>query len=427
MPLESMTALDDGPATGLARAAARGSVSAAPVGLRVFFCALVVFLGPMAWWQRHGWPVHRAMPPTSFLEHGGVAFQAAIPGSFLTRRLTDGAHGRNMSDLRLFEDARELGPNRTPAGAVESQGGGAFNDWEGSVVLSTPDGSDPRKNGRLYSAAYRAYPSIAAQAVYVAACALAALLAAEGMLLFELRPRSRLARWTGAQARHAVMAVVIYGAATAFIVLCLQGLSVRATLSPDKIDPFGGSAYRASLPTTFTPLFAASGDDVPGESWSNLTVSEDERPLGPPHAPHAQIRSEGLGAYSHWGDSVVFSATDGSDPRDNGRSYRIAYRTFPVPALTGGGLALCGSAILVRLLNRRRSVVGKYRSHSAAVKALAAANEAVVASLVPPSSLLRFGGLVIAYTAALLLLYGSLVARQSDTGGFKINFEYKAF
>ncbi len=414
MTLGVEAALEDGPTVEFARAPPRGAVSAATVGLRVFFCALVVFLGPMAWWQRHGWWVHRAIPPTSFLEHGGAVFQTTIPGSFFTRRLTDSADGGNVSDLRIFEDARELGPNHTPAGAVESRGGGAFNDWQGSVLMSTPDRSDPHRNGRLYSAAYRAYPSAAAQASYVVASVLAALLAAEGVLLFKLRPWSRPTRWTRAQARHAATAATLYGTTLVVTALCLHGLSVQATIKPDEIGSFGGSAYIAKLSPSFAPLFAGSGDDAPGGSWSNLTIAENGRPLGPPHAPHAQIRSEGLGAYSHWGDSVVFSANDGSDPRDNGRSYDVAYRVFLLPVLTRWGLALCGIAIVFRLAKHRRSRPAVLRA-------------SVAAPRLRPSSLLRFGGLVVAYTAALLLLYGSLEARQSDTGGFKINFEYKAF
>ncbi len=424
MRLESDIVSEPGLTVEPGRTSGPGSISALTAGFRVFFCALVVLLGPMTWWQRHGWVVQHSLSPTSFLEHGGFSFQFALPDSLFTRRLTDSAGGE-LSDLRIFEGKKQLGPGHTAAGVIESHGGGAFNDWEGSVVLATPDGSDPRKNGRLYSVSYRTYPSTAAQVAYVVICALMGLLTAEAVCASRLRLWRHSSWWTGAQRRHAGLTVALYAAFALFVSLALHGLAIRATLSPDAMASFGGSAYSASLPTILAPMFTGSGDDASGGSWSNLTITEDGHRLGPAHSPHAQIRSEGLGAYSHWGNGIVFSATDGSDPRDNGRSYDVSYRVFLLPALAWGGLALCGCAVLIRFVRLRRILASDVMSRAAArpsIRGLAGGEP-----LLRPSSLLRFGGLVIVYTAALLLLYGSLVARQSDTGGFKINFEYKAF
>jgi len=50
---------------------------------------------------------------------------------------------------------------------------------------------------------------------------------------------------------------------------------------------------------------------------------EDDRALGPPHSLHADIRKKGLGNYSHWNGSIIFSSSDGTDPRTNGRTYSI--------------------------------------------------------------------------------------------------------
>ena len=44
-----------------------------------------------------------------------------------------------------------------------------------------------------------------------------------------------------------------------------------------------------------------------------------------PHSPHAEIRALGCGRYSHWDGKLRFSSTDNSDPRRNGRTYRIDY------------------------------------------------------------------------------------------------------
>src|SRR5215469_1993227 len=65
------------------------------------------------------------------------------------------------------------------------------------------------------------------------------------------------------------------------------------------------------------------GDTVDTAACSALVVFEDDKPLGPPHAQHETIRSTGMGAYSHWNDTLFFSTSDNSDPRINGRQYRI--------------------------------------------------------------------------------------------------------
>ncbi len=59
---------------------------------------------------------------------------------------------------------------------------------------------------------------------------------------------------------------------------------------------------------------------------SDLILLEDGKPLGPPHCAHAEIRKEGRGRYSHWGGNKVYFATsDNSDPKTNGRQYKVVY------------------------------------------------------------------------------------------------------
>ncbi len=59
------------------------------------------------------------------------------------------------------------------------------------------------------------------------------------------------------------------------------------------------------------------------DSESRIVVFEGERPLGPGHAAHADIRTLGAGRFSHWGPAMYFSTSDNSDPRTNGRAYTI--------------------------------------------------------------------------------------------------------
>jgi hypothetical protein len=44
-----------------------------------------------------------------------------------------------------------------------------------------------------------------------------------------------------------------------------------------------------------------------------------------PHSLHEDIRRRGTGRFSHWGDCIYFSTSDGSDPNLNGRLYRLIY------------------------------------------------------------------------------------------------------
>ena len=91
-------------------------------------------------------------------------------------------------------------------------------------------------------------------------------------------------------------------------------LRPRWRLSVRRIEPESGYCYTARvLPWIMSDYKGASG----------LELYEDgvKLPLG--HAPHDAIRSLGLGRYSHWGRRIYFAASDNSDPRSNGRRYRL--------------------------------------------------------------------------------------------------------
>ncbi len=67
--------------------------------------------------------------------------------------------------------------------------------------------------------------------------------------------------------------------------------------------------------------FGFPGDSSGNGTRSSLQLYEGTQPLGPAHALHADIRQQGNGRYSHWGNTLHFSTSDNSDPRGNGRSY----------------------------------------------------------------------------------------------------------
>ncbi len=84
-----------------------------------------------------------------------------------------------------------------------------------------------------------------------------------------------------------------------------------------------GHAFAVRLPAGLGP-----GDGPGAPTTSRLVLYEDDRELGPAHAQHDAIREGGRGAYSHWRDTLYFSTSDRSDPRTNGRSYRLVPRSL---------------------------------------------------------------------------------------------------
>lgn len=84
----------------------------------------------------------------------------------------------------------------------------------------------------------------------------------------------------------------------------------------------GGAAYAFELPATFDGASDAEADRMA----SRVMMFEDGKPLGLAHCLHDHIRKHGRGRFSHWGRSVIFSASDNSDPNSNGRRYGYCER-----------------------------------------------------------------------------------------------------
>jgi len=89
-------------------------------------------------------------------------------------------------------------------------------------------------------------------------------------------------------------------------------------IDPSSMGQEIGFAYTATLEH-------GAPSDVAG-GFSHLVLYEDGKPLGPAHAAHKDIREHGEGRYSHWGARRLwFSASDNSDPRTNGREYKVVH------------------------------------------------------------------------------------------------------
>lgn len=68
----------------------------------------------------------------------------------------------------------------------------------------------------------------------------------------------------------------------------------------------------------------AEADDDANQTRSPWVLLEDGVPLALAHAGHAEIAERGGGRWSHWKTVVIFSTSDNSDPRKNGRRYELA-------------------------------------------------------------------------------------------------------
>ena len=141
-----------------------------------------------------------------------------------------------------------------------------------------------------------------------------------------------------------------------FLLLSLWALrpTLRADVAPDRIRPFAGQPYTAQAPAPVFP-YVIPGDDTSAPQRSSLTVYENGTELGPRHAQHDRIRDVGRGAYSHWGRTVLFSSSDNTDPRTNGRRYTFEARAELSPLALWPGLLLAATAVALAL---RRSWPG---------------------------------------------------------------------
>ena len=93
------------------------------------------------------------------------------------------------------------------------------------------------------------------------------------------------------------------------------------------IMPDSGKAYLAEVHFDVGPFYTVPSDNLTTATASRLILLEDARPLGPAHSSHNDIRLTGAGRFSHWGDWIYFSSSDGSDPRSGRHVYTIESST----------------------------------------------------------------------------------------------------
>lgn len=98
----------------------------------------------------------------------------------------------------------------------------------------------------------------------------------------------------------------------------------QGTLDISKVIKESGYAYYVER------QFSVPGDSDIAPTSSTLRLFENGKELGPAHSSHKNIRLYGKGRFSHWGNTLYFSASDNTNPKRNGRKY-----TFTIGNVSG--------------------------------------------------------------------------------------------
>jgi hypothetical protein len=70
-------------------------------------------------------------------------------------------------------------------------------------------------------------------------------------------------------------------------------------------------------------LSLGPSDTLEDPTQATSLVCENDKQLGPAHSLHVDIVNLGHGRFSQWDDGLLFSSSDGSDPNQNGRKYKV--------------------------------------------------------------------------------------------------------
>lgn len=137
-------------------------------------------------------------------------------------------------------------------------------------------------------------------------------------------------------ARFSVVVIALFSFFAVILLLLLYYFPVFVSIKLDTTTTkhWPGYAYVMAAPDYFhdkvmNSLFPVVSDSMESPRASRLQLFENFASLGPPHSMHADIEDKGQGRFSNWNGYVVFSATDNSNPADNGRTYSVRYPLQP--------------------------------------------------------------------------------------------------
>lgn len=339
-----------------------GAVRTSFLASVALLCALVLALAGLG----VGPVTSRDLAPAEISHQGGHAYYVdaapQLPAApFLVTARPDNPSTPRSSTLVLLENGQRLGPPHSSHADVQHRGEGRFSHWSAggnaALIFSTSDNSDPRSNARTYVLRTQWLP--APGAAWLAGIVLVATI---GLLLLRLSPRLPGRATAPASAAHSGwltesrrVRIAWIVAATALLLLVSDALRVgpaaSRVVSPEEIAHQSGHSYsfvpRLVGAVPLLTIVPPSNGAAPRRSRAQLY--EDGRALGPAQAEHAAIAASGMGRFSHWGDqdvaAVIFSTSDNTDPRTNGRSYAVRAPWHLKPAIVAVALLLFVAAV----------------------------------------------------------------------------------
>jgi hypothetical protein len=262
-----------------------------------------------------------------------------------------------MGRLVLLENEIPLGPGNSLHEFIRTRGSGAYSHWGDALYFSSLDGSDPRKNGRVYT--YRAQaalkPVIGILGVLAALCA---------GLCFSLLPASvsslriEAARTVAVPRRFAVLGAIASAVATLWLayLLALPYFQPPETIAlrNESITYGTGYAYYTEMRSEKHWPWRETVDLLSVLLPNPPELLEDGASIGRMRAEPHHVAREGAGRLSSFDDVLVLSSSDGTDPRRNGRRYELKTPVVASPSALLGALALLLFGAIVAMYGRMR-------------------------------------------------------------------------
>ena len=163
-----------------------------------------------------------------------------------------------------------------------------------------------------------------------------------------------------------VSRIVHFAIWAALVIACIASFALwqadtryQFDLLPKDMAHNEGAAFKVSIAGEVSWPWHRASDTMANARRSRLILFEDDHPLEPPHQLHVEIRSFGGGRYSDWDNYILFSASDNSDPRTNGRHYyaidHVVFRpslgVLPWLLLSAWGMTSLKRSWLIRRLS----------------------------------------------------------------------------
>ncbi len=245
---------------------------------------------------------------------GYVAPLGVTPG-FPYRVLSD-KEQHNGSTLVLREDGIVSPDSHALHADIHKRGEGRYSHWGNDIYFSSRDNTDPRTNGHIYTVESEAQPLpwlLLILSVGVVSGAVSVLGPTLSKGVIKVLP---IVKWI-----VAVYPFLIVG-------WCVSPPLKNVVIPVAEIQTYDGYGYVWQIPAKGF-ISSIQPDENQRPSASRATLKENNTPLLQRHADHYLIARNGAGRYSHWQDTVVFSALDNSDPRTNGKQYLLEVPLLP--------------------------------------------------------------------------------------------------